>query len=94
MKEARKIVANIVRHFVNHVVPGVIRPLHALWNEIIGFFFLAFAAWFAFAAFRSFRNLDKPNGSPFMVVVAVFAALLMLYFGVTSFLKARKISRS
>jgi hypothetical protein len=87
-------VANIVRHFMHHVVPGVIRPLHVLWNEIIGFFFLAFAVWFGSAALRSFRNLDKPGGSLFWVFVSVFAALLMLYFGVTSFLRARKISRS
>ena len=52
--------ANIVRHFMNHVVPGVVRPLHVLWNEIIGFFFLVFAAWFGCATFRGFRNLDKP----------------------------------
>ena len=86
--------ANLVRHFVNHVVPGVIRPLHVLWNEVIGLFFLVFAGWFGTAAFRSFRNLDKPDGSIFWVLVSAFAALLMLYFGVTSFLKARKISRS
>jgi hypothetical protein len=87
-------VANIVRQFVNHVVPGVIRPLHVLWNEIIGFFFLAFAAWFGFATFRSVRNLHQPGGGMLMVVVSGSAALIMLYFGVTSFLKARKISRS
>jgi len=79
---------------MNHVVPGVIRPLHVLWNEIIGFFFLAFTAWFGFATFRAFRNLGQPGGSVLMVVVSGAAALLMLYFGVSSFLKARKISRS
>jgi hypothetical protein len=79
---------------MHHVVPGVIRPLHVLWNEIIGFFFLAFAVWFGSATIRSIRNLSKPDGSIFWVLVSAFAALLMLYFGVTSFLKARKISRS
>jgi hypothetical protein len=87
-------VAKIVRQFVNHVVPGVVRPLHVLWNEIVGFFFLAFAAWFGSATFRSFRTLGQPGGSMLWVVVSALATLLMLYFGVTSFLKARKISRS
>jgi hypothetical protein len=87
-------VAKIVRQFVNHVVPGVVRPLHVLWNEVIGFFFLAFAGWFGFATFRSVRSLNQPGGSMLMVLVSGFAALLMLYFGITSFLKARKISRS
>jgi hypothetical protein len=86
-------VANIVRHFVNHVVPGVIRPLHVLWNEIIGLFFLVFAVVFGSAAFRSFRNLDK-GGSMSLVILSAFLALLMLYYGITSFMKARKISRS
>jgi hypothetical protein len=87
-------VAKIVRQFVHHIMPGVIRPLHVLWNEVVGFFFLAFAAWFGFATLRTFRNLDKPGGSMVMVAVSACAALMMLYFGVTSFLKARKISRS
>jgi hypothetical protein len=92
MKEARKIVANIVRHFMNHVVPGVVRPLHVLWNEIIGLFFLVFAVAFGGAAIRGFRNLGK-GGSMGLVILSACLALLMLYYGVTSFLKARKISR-
>jgi hypothetical protein len=86
-------VANIVRQFMNHVVPGVIRPLHALWNEIIGLIFLVFAVGFGSATIRSFRNLDK-GGSISLVLLSAFLALLMLYYGITSFLKARKISRS
>jgi len=87
-------VANIVRHFVHHVVPGVIRPLHALWNEIIGLIFFVFAIGFGSATIRSFRNLDKPGGSVLVLLVSAFLSILMLYYGVTSFLKARKISRS
>jgi hypothetical protein len=87
-------VASIVRQFVNHVVPGVLRPLRVLWNEVMGLFFLVFAAWFGSATFRSFRNLKNPDGSLFWVFVSASASLLMLYFGITSFLRARKISRS
>ena len=27
--------------FLHHILPGVVRPLHVLWNQVIGFFFLA-----------------------------------------------------
>jgi zinc transporter ZupT len=70
------------------------RPLRILWNEIMGFLFLCFGVWFSAAAFRSFRNLDKPNGSPAWVFLSGFAAAVMLYYGVSSFLRARKIGRS
>jgi hypothetical protein len=94
MKEARKIVANIVRQFVNHVVPGVIRPLRILWNEVIGFVFLVLAAWMVPGTIRSVRQLDTPDGSIFRVLMFIGFGALMAYFGITSFLKARKISRS
>ena len=35
----------LVSSFLGHVLPGVIRPLHILWNEVLGFLFLAMAAW-------------------------------------------------
>jgi hypothetical protein len=84
----------LAKQFLGHVVPGVIRPLHVLWNEIIGFLFIVIAAGSIPAVVRSFRDLDKPAGSLFRLFVSVFFALVMLYFGVTSFLKARKIGRS
>lgn len=31
------------KRFLGHVVPGVIRPIHILWNQVIGFFFLVLA---------------------------------------------------
>ncbi|HEY1758652.1 MAG TPA: hypothetical protein VGG72_24990 [Bryobacteraceae bacterium] len=86
--------ANIVRQFVHHVVPGVLRPLRILWNEIIGFIFLVLAAWMIPSTVRSVRQLNSPDGSIFRVLMFIGFGALMAYFGVTSFLKARKISRS
>jgi hypothetical protein len=94
MKEARKIVANIVRQFMNHVVPGVIRPLRILWNEIIGFIFLVLAGWMVPGTIRSVRQLNSPDGSIFRVLMFIGFGVMLAYFGITSFLKARKISRS
>ena len=85
---------NIVRHFKNHVVPGVIRPLRVLVNEIVGFTFLVLAAAMVPSTVRSVRGLSTPDGSIFRAVVMLIGFATMAYFGITSFLKARKISRS
>jgi hypothetical protein len=75
--------------FLSHVVPGVVRPIHVLWNEIIGFIFFVIATPIVFGAIRAFREGDSQR----MFIAGGFA-LMLLYFGVTSFLRARKISRS
>ncbi len=81
-----------VKGFLAHVLPGVIRPIHALWNEVIGFVFIMFAVGAAFSAWRSMRTGDSSDG--FKALVAGAFALIMAFFGISSFLKARKISRS
>ena len=89
-----KPMANIVRQFMNHVMPGVIRPLRILWNEIIGFFFVVFGVWFGGAAFRGYRNLNKPGAGLLGVLAPGIGAAVMLGYGIHSFLRARKIGRS
>lgn len=75
--------------FISHVVPGVARPMRVLWNEIIGFLFVVIAVPMVFSAFRSYHAGDSQR----MLIAGGFA-LMLLYFGVTSFVRARKISRS
>lgn len=77
------------QQFVNHVAPAIIKPLRALWNEIIGFIFLAIAVPVIFGAIRAWRAGDFTR----ILLAGGFAAML-IYFGITSFLRARKISRS
>jgi hypothetical protein len=84
----------LAQQFLGHVLPGVMRPLRILWNEIIGFLFLVIAASATPSIVRGFRDLSAPNGSPFRVFLSISFAVIMLYFGVTSFLRARKIGRS
>ena len=86
--------AGLVNRFLGHVLPGVIRPMHALWNEVIGFVFIVLALIFAGSAWRSLRAIDGNSESVIKAAAAVGFTLLMAYFGVSSFLKARKISRS
>jgi hypothetical protein len=84
---------------MRHVVPAVLKPARTLWNEIIGFLFICFAVIFGFKAVRTYLDFaGAPAGeeTEHLVRLAMtgFCTLLMLYFGITSFLRARKISRS
>ena len=85
-----------VKQFFSYVVPGVVRPLRVLWNEVIGFVFLALAVWAIPSSIRAYREYAE-KGDPdslFRVVLAAIFAFLMIWFGLTSFLRARKISKS
>ena len=84
----------MIKKFFHHVLPGVIKPMRVLWNEIIGFVFLAFAAWTMPSAYRHIRDFNGDGDSLFRIVLSGLFSAMMLFFGVTSFLRARKISRS
>lgn len=80
--------------FLKHVLPGVIKPMLVLWNEIIGFVFLVLATFIAFSTYRRAQHFTGDVGGLLILVASfTFAALLGIY-GVSSFRKARKISRS
>jgi hypothetical protein len=84
----------LIQRFLAHVLPGVIRPLHALWNQMIGFLFLVLAASPIPSIVRNVRTYQSDSESLFRIVLSSSFAAVMLYFGITSFLRARKISRS
>jgi hypothetical protein len=91
-----------VRHgrvFVKHVVPAIIKPARTLWNEVIGFIFFCIATMFGFKAVRLYLDYtaavpEEKGAAMGRLVLAVFCTLLMGWFGLTSFLRARRISRS
>ena len=80
--------------FVRHVVPAVIRPAHSLWHEVIGFLFLSLATIPVPSAIRTIRELENGKGSMLRLVVTVAFVTIMAGYGISSFRKARKISRS
>ena len=84
----------LISKFLSHVLPGVIRPLHALWNEVIGFLFIVFAVVAGFYVIRAMRSFEGDIEGLFRIVLPALFGLVMGYFGVSSFLRARKISRS
>ena len=71
------------------MVPAIAKPVRSLWNEVIGFLFICFAVPFGFKAVSYARSGDYPR-----LLVAGLSFALMAYFGVQSFLRARRISRS
>jgi len=80
--------------FVKTVVPGVIRPLRVLWNEMIGFVFLVFAIIAGGSVFRAWQTAaDSSDGQGRMFLGGLFA-FVMAWCGVASFRRARKIDRS
>lgn len=83
-----------VRQFFGFVVPGILKPLRVLWNEVIGFVFLSIGIIFGFQGFRRYRQATEEGEAIFVLILTGLFALMMLWFGVTSFLRARKISRS
>jgi len=76
-----------VKKFIGHVVPGVVRPIHILWNQVIGFFFIVLASIFGY---RVVRGKEPPG----LQLVGAAFVVLMAWYGISSFWKARKISKS
>jgi heme A synthase len=76
------------RQFVKHVVPAAVKPLHALWHQALGFLFLVIAGMGAWKIWRA-ENIAMP-----MMIVAVIFITIVAGYGISSILKANKISRS
>ncbi len=97
LSQARKIaqtVAPNAHKFAKHVVPHVVKPARIVWNQVIGTVFIFFAVPALFKAYQFYRQLDtEPQSSGRLVLTLIFG-LTMLVFGISSFLRARKISRS
>ena len=75
------------------------KPARTLWNEFIGFLFLCFAVIFGFKTAHlamDYAKADPANAMPelWRLLVAGFCTLLMAGFGISSFIRARRISRS
>lgn len=81
------------KQFLTHVVPGILKPIRVLWNEVIGFVFIALAVWAIPSTYRHVRDFSGDAESLFRVLLSGIFAALMLWFGVTSFLRARRLSR-
>jgi len=78
---------SMVKSFFGHVMPSIIRPIHVLWNEVIGFVFIVLAVVFGYRVIRGKESLG-------LQLVGTIFVLLIAWYGISSFWKARKISKS
>jgi len=84
----------LISKFLGHVVPRVIKPLHSLWNQVIGFLFLVFTVLAISYVVRGVRDFAGDIESLLHIVLPAAFAVVMGYFCASSFWRARKISRS
>ena len=82
------------RQFVDTVVPAVMKPARTLWHEVIGFVFVSMAIIFVFSGFRAVKSFDGSPGAILRIALLAFGVCLLGGYGISSFLRARKISRS
>jgi hypothetical protein len=79
--------------FLAHVVPSVVKPIRVLWNEVVGFIFICFAVLGGFSTWRNFRG-GQAAGNPMILLLGGGFCLMLLWYGLSSFRRAKKISRS
>ncbi len=80
-------------HFARHTLPVAMRPARILWHQMIGFLFIVLAiapARFEYKALMSFKG-DAESWTK-AILSGVFI-LVMTIYGISSFLRARKLSR-
>jgi uncharacterized membrane protein len=85
----RKDLAREAGKFVKHVLPAAVKPVHVLWHEVIGFVFLVIAA---LVAWWVYRHPASRGPVQLLIITPIFA--VCVGYGISSFLKARRISRS
>jgi hypothetical protein len=82
------------RRFLRFVVPAVVKPAHSLWHQIVGFVFTMMAIAFVLSGFRAVRQFDGSAGAVLRLTMLAVGVCLLGGYGISSFLRARKISRS
>jgi hypothetical protein len=82
------------KQFLSHVVPGVLKPMRILWNEVIGFLFLCLGIIPLVQGYRAFREFEAGREGPGRLLTILVFSVIMLYFGISSFVRARRIGRT
>jgi hypothetical protein len=70
------------------------RVLHLLFLEVTGFLFLCIGVIGGFASWREYQNMQGHPEFRYKFVVAVVFTLMFLWFGVTSFWRARRKNKT
>ena len=86
---ARRNIGTQAGKFIKHVLPAAAKPVHSLWHELLGFIFLAVAGTAGFNLARHFSSM-----TPVKLALILPLIVITTFYGISSFLKARRISRS
>lgn len=84
----------LAKKFLTAVLPGVLRPLHSLWNEILGFLFFLLAVMMVRPVWQGWKEMGQGPEHMLRFLLSAFMLMLMLGFSIHAFWKARRISRS
>ncbi len=82
------------KKFAAEVLPAIIKPLRVLWNEIIGFFFIVLALWSIPSAYRSLTTFNGDIVGLGRIFLTMIFGVIMLGYGIYSFVRARKIGKT
>jgi hypothetical protein len=84
----------LARIFFSNVVPGVLRPLRILWNEVLGAVFLIFAVMLGRPTWRAWQTLDTDPANLIRALLSTFFMAMMAGFGIHAFWRARRIGQT
>ncbi|QOY86102.1 hypothetical protein [Paludibaculum fermentans] len=82
------------KKFLQAFLPGIVKPLHSLWNEILGFLFIAIAVLMIRALWRGYTEIGLGFAHMVKFALGAFFFAVMLGFGIHAFWRARRISKS
>lgn len=81
------------KRFANHVVPEVMRPARIIWNQAIGVLFFVLAIPAILKAIQLYRAFQAdPQGGFVALALSCVFIFVMVSFGASSFLRARRIA--
>ncbi|MEJ5367981.1 MAG: hypothetical protein WHT08_06670 [Bryobacteraceae bacterium] len=83
----------MARKFLSAVLPGILRPLHSLWNEVLGFLFLLLAVMMVRPVWKGWQEMNQGPEHVLRFFLSAFMLVVMLGFAIHAFWKARRISR-
>jgi len=84
---------DVAKKFLAAVLPGILRPLHSLWNEILGFLFFLLAVLMIRPVWQGWREMHQGPEHVLRFLLSAFMLAVMLGFSLHAFWKARRISR-
>ena len=80
-------------HFAKHTLPVAMRPARILWHQMIGFLFILLAMGPANFAYKAIQGFKGDGESWTRVILSGVFIAVMLGYGISSFLRARKLSK-